>query len=311
MLQARLKVPQPIRSAESLESNGGFKGLTPQQMSARTLFFGDGGRRHTEEPRSDTYQFKPGRRKLYPGPSDYERPGGLKKLPHPVPKVPPRAEQRHIPSAAMRSGYDVPEHSIEKALNRKVAVRREDGLLARDFISTEVTLDKAFGVKVKCNGGIRQQRNGIPMANPGDKLYSAVEYSPGFYKEFNSDYSRVGGREGTGGKVGTIAPPGEAAAYEAARDTSKLFNPASMTHTMGRQDTLNFRPRLSYEERMRMKATREAIEEVEELTVGKISAMNEDGLSWEDKTGLFVWKTKAIKEKEKKREEAEAEEKKE
>lgn len=27
----------------------------------------------------------------------------------------------------------------------------------------------------------RLRRNGIPMANPGDKLYSAAEYQPGYF----------------------------------------------------------------------------------------------------------------------------------
>ena len=127
----------------------------------------------------------------------------------------------------------------------------------------------------------------------GDKLYAAVEYSPGFYREFNSEYSRVGGRGGDGGKAHEIAPPGQAKIFEAARDTTKAFNPAGMTNTMGRQDTLNFRPRLSYEEKMRIKQTQEAQAEVAELTAGVASARNEEGLSWEDRTGLYVWKTKA------------------
>ena len=153
----------------------------------------------------------------------------------------------------------------------------------------------AFGVKKKCDDGIRQSRNNIPVANPGDKLYSAVEYSPSFYKEFNSDYSRVGGSTGTGGKKLTISAPGQAKIEARARDSTKLFNPAGMMNTMSRHDTLNFRPRLSYEEKVRIAATQAAIAEVGELTEGVVDDRNEEGLSWEQRTGLYVWKTKEQK----------------
>ena len=297
-------------------------------MSSKALFFGDAGKQHYAPHHSETYKHIPGRRILHPNPSGEEKTGGLKRLEIPVPHKPPRAQQRHLPKDQARSGYDVPEHSIEKALNRKVLVRRESGQLARDYISTEVTLDVSFGVKKKCLDGIRQQRNNIPVANPGDKLYAAVEYSPGFYKEFNSSFSRVGGRIGTGGAVRrcvnfvcilfilsslrhysnsypphthtllarSVPPPGEAKRHAAERDTSMGFNPAAMTNTMGRNDTLNFRPRLSYEEKIKIQQTKEAINEVAELTEGKVTARNENGLSWEQKTGLFVWETKAERE---------------
>eukprot|EP00518_Triparma_eleuthera_P006922 CAMPEP_0182473196 /NCGR_PEP_ID=MMETSP1319-20130603/23488_1 /TAXON_ID=172717 /ORGANISM="Bolidomonas pacifica, Strain RCC208" /LENGTH=169 /DNA_ID=CAMNT_0024673961 /DNA_START=169 /DNA_END=674 /DNA_ORIENTATION=+ len=155
MLQHRLRVPQPVRSVESLDQAGGFAALQPLPMSNKALFFGDSGKKKFDPVASETYDFKPGRRKLYPNASGSAKHGGIKKLPHPVPFAPPRAEQRHLPEAQQRSGYDVPEHSIEKALNRKVLVRRQDGQLARDFISTEVTLETNFGVKKKVADGIR------------------------------------------------------------------------------------------------------------------------------------------------------------
>ena len=308
-MQQKLRVPQPIRSEESLDRPGGFADYGPRQIDAKTLFWGDGGKKHYGPKSSQVESWHPGRRTLHPNHSGYAKPTGLRSIPIPVPHVPPRAEQRHMLNEAARSGFDVPEHSIEKALNRKVLVKRDDGRLARDFISTEVTLDVQFGVKKKCDGGIRQKMNGIPVANPGDKLYSAVEYSPGFYKEFNSSFSRVGGRLGTGGDAHDVAPPGEAKRQAMERDTSMGFNPAAMTNTMGRKDTLNFRPRLSYEERMRIKQTKEAIEEVTELTDGVVTAMNEEGLSWEQRTGLYVYKTKKEEERIKNAEE-EAERKK-
>lgn len=311
MLQERIKVPQPVRSVESIESNGGFAGCTPLPMSSSALFFGDAGKQHFPPHHSETYKHIPGRRILHPNPSGEEKTGGLKSIKIPIPHKAPRAQQRHLPKDQARSGYDVPEHSIEKALNRKILVRRESGHLARDYISTEVTLDMQFGIKKKCDDGIRQQRNNIPVANPGDKLYAAVEYSPGFYKEFNSSFSRVGGRIGTGGAVRSIPPPGEAKRHAAERDTSMGFNPAAMTNTMGRNDTLNFRPRLSYEEKIKIQQTKDAVNEVAELTEGTVTAMNEDGLSWEQKTGLFVWETKAEREAKAKAAEGGDEEKKE
>jgi hypothetical protein len=281
------------------EIEKGFQAYSqPHVASAKEMFFGDGGKGHYPESRSETYKFQPGRRKLYPNSSEYEKHGGIMKLPIPQPRVQPRAEQRHLPGSQQRSGYDVPEHSIEAALNRKNRVVRENGSLARDYISKEVTLDVSFGVKKKMHGGISDMRNGIPVANPGDKLYAAVEYSPGFYREFNSRFSRVGGREGNGGSFNDIAPPGKAREYANARDTTVAFNRAGMTNTMGRGDTLNFRPRLSYEEKVRIRQTQEAVSEVAELTEGTVTQMNEQGLSWEDRTGLYVWKGKGKREEE-------------
>jgi len=293
MLQHRLLVPSRPPDNNVLSA---FPSSSAP-MTASQMFFGDGGKHHFPTPHSDTYAFKPGRRKLYPSKSGSAVQGGLRRIPIPVPKTKKVPEQRHLPDAQRRSGYDVPEHSIETALNRKILVRREGGELARDFISAELTLDRAFGVKKKCEGGIRQSRNTIPVANPGDKLYSAVEYSPGFYKEFSSGYSRVGGRTGTGGKVLDIPEPGQAKIQARARDSTKMFNPAGMTNTLGRGDTLNFRPRLSYEEKVRIAATQAAIAEVGELTEGVVTDRNEDGLSWEQRTGLYVWKTKDQKKK--------------
>ena len=269
--------------------------LNPTSMSAASLFFGDAGKKHYSPPSSETYQFKPGRRKMYPTHSGYEKAGGIRKLNAPVPNMPPRAEQRHLSHAAARSGYDVAENSIERQLGVKHVVKRPTGEPARNFVSTEITLDVSFGVKKKCDDGIRQQRNGIPVANPGDKLYSAVEYSPGFFKEFNQHFSRVGGRLGTGGQAHSIPAPGKAAIYAQERDKNILFNPAGMTNTLGRGDTLNFRPRLSYEEKMRIKQTQDAIDDVQELTDGKVCVRNEHGASWEDRTGLYVWKGKGAK----------------
>ena len=271
---------------------------SPTPMSAATMFFGDGGRKHYSPSGSDTFQFKPGRRKLYPSHSGYEKVGGIKKLTAPVPFCPPRAEQRHLPSASQASAYDVPENSIERQLGVKHIVVRASGEPARNFVSTEITLDVSFGVKKKCTGGIAQQRNGIPVSNPGDKLYAAAEYSPGFFKEFNGGYSRVGGRLGTGGAAHDVPAPGMAAKYAQERDKNILFNPAGMTKTAGRQDTLNFRPRLSYEEKMRIRQTQDAIDDVQELTEGKVCTLNENGASWEDKTGLYVWKGKNVGKKE-------------
>jgi len=128
MLQARLRVPQPIRSEESLDKQGGVGGMGPRQIDAKTLFFGDGGKKHYAPMRSDVEKWHPGRKKLYPNHSGGEyKVGGLKSIPIPVTHVPPRAEQRHLLKDQARSGWDVPEHSIEKALNRKVVVKRENG----------------------------------------------------------------------------------------------------------------------------------------------------------------------------------------
>ena len=135
MLQAKLRVPQPVRSVESLDQAGGFAALKPLPLENKALFFGDSGKKKFAPNASDTYEFKPGRRKLYPNKSGSAEHGGIKKLPHPVPFAPPRAEQRHLPEAAARSGYDIPEHSIEKALNRKILVRRPSGSLGEHAAS--------------------------------------------------------------------------------------------------------------------------------------------------------------------------------
>ena len=55
------------------------------------------------------------------------------------------------------------------------------------------------------------------------KLYSAVQYSLVFFKEFNSSYSRVGRRLGTGGVAHDIPAPGDAKRLAMERDTSTGF----------------------------------------------------------------------------------------
>ena len=94
-MQSRLRVPQVVRSCESLDQPGGFAAReVPVKMESRTLFFGDGGRKHYEPTRSDTESWHPGRRTLNPNHSGYQKVGGLKRIPHPVPYAAPRAEQR-------------------------------------------------------------------------------------------------------------------------------------------------------------------------------------------------------------------------
>jgi hypothetical protein len=55
-------------------------------------------------------------------------------------------------------------------------------------------------------------------------------------------------------------------------NSGDYFNATSMTNTFGRGDTLNYRPRLSYEEKARIKQTEDAIKEVSGLP-----EMGEDG----------------------------------
>ena len=138
MLQHKQSVPSRPRDNNVLD----YQQHSSTPMNAKTLFFGDGGKSHFDTPHSDTYEFKPGRRKLYPTKSGSAVQGGLRRIPIPVPKSKKVAEQRHLPDSQERSGYDVPEHSIETALNRKIRVIRDSGVPARDFISTELTLDR-------------------------------------------------------------------------------------------------------------------------------------------------------------------------
>lgn len=65
--------------------------------------------------------------------------------------------------------------------DRRKAVVWSNGVVAKDFISTESSLEKSMGIKhkIRTHGDMR---GGLPCAMPGDKPYAAAEYSNGFFK---------------------------------------------------------------------------------------------------------------------------------
>ena len=82
-----------------------------------------------------------------------------------------------------RSGFDIPQQD-GLVWDRKRVVKRDDGSKARNYISTESSLEKDMGMKIQIDS-VERKRNGVPCTFPGDKLYSSSEYCPGYFKKEN------------------------------------------------------------------------------------------------------------------------------
>eukprot|EP00904_Undaria_pinnatifida_P013908 jgi/Undpi1/9648/HiC_scaffold_27.g12104.m1 len=180
------------------------------------LLPGDRGRRHLTMADSVTEEFRPSRRVLPPSFSgaQHPRPQGLAKVEPCIQKSPRETGIRTNETAARRSGYDIPDPGL--VLQSKHTVTDDTGRAARDRISGELTLEKAFGLKrmVKTQ---RERRGGMPAkGNPGDKNFHHVENSPGFHQagelSVGSSFYRTMPRRGGGGLRGpaaaTAAPDG-------------------------------------------------------------------------------------------------------
>ncbi|CAM9325588.1 unnamed protein product [Ectocarpus sp. 8 AP-2014] len=231
---------------------------------------------------SATEQFRPCRRVLTPGFSGTEqaRPQGLARI-EASPRVTPRPTGlRTNAKASRRSGYDIPDPGL--VLQSKHVVMDDTGRPAKERVSEELTLEKAFGLKRKVNSQ-REKRGGVPAkANPGDKLFHHVDYSPGYHKTgeiiVGSSFYRTRDRGGSG-HVG----PGQAS------------RPPPVPEEVGY--ALAYRkPKMTFNE------TRQAAQYVEDLRgvlglteeapVPEAAAGHEAGASWEERTGMHTWKKK-------------------
>ena len=197
--------------------------------------------------------FRPKRRVLHPRESKTHAQEGKRYLEGPKCDTLIRHPERlHNNAAQMRSGYD----SIEQlAWSCKGRVSL-DGTLAQHRVSLERTLEIECGIKKTVDYASR--RSGIPERAPGDKSYSVVACSPGFYKQ-----------------EGLI--PG-ACIDDRRRKDEVRSSKAGLKH-------------LTYEQKKRAEKLKSELLDVNELTNARDAT--EGTTSWEERTGMYVWQTKA------------------
>lgn len=168
-------------------------------------------RRHYDAPASQEFIYRP--LKDYGiGISDEElrardeRPRGLKKVPSPQRNPAPQHGMKHfvIQSRARSS-------EIAHIAPRKRVVLDDGGVPCRLRAAEQYNLEKAMGKKVTIDN-ILDRRNGIGYRRPGDKLYSAPEYSTGYF--INSQH---------GGGVVPGSNFGFASATQTTKESIKVF----------------------------------------------------------------------------------------
>ncbi|CAM9170656.1 unnamed protein product, partial [Discosporangium mesarthrocarpum] len=230
---------------------------------------------------SATEEFQPCRRVLTPGFSGSQNPRvqGLRRIEWPLPPTPRPEGLRVIPGAATRSGYHVPDPGLQ-IQSKHTVIDTSTGHPARDHVAEELTLENAFGLKRKL-ASTREKRAGVPaLANPGDKLYHHVEYSPGYHKAggtiVGSTFCRQGwGREAPRRGFVSNGPLGYSLAYR--------------------------KPAMGYQEKREALAYADELRGVLELTkappqqpAGGSRGGGEQGstLSWEERTGMYTWPKK-------------------
>jgi hypothetical protein len=151
------------------------------QSECFNLFPGDRGRMKLSQPTSQEQVSRPIRRPLALAAS-YDDvsmpPSGKRSMAQPQSGELNRAEQRHNLPAYTRSGYDESEPKQWKS--RASVAWPGKAANAAHYISTERILEAECGIKVKVRDRATL-RNGIPQRAPGDKMYTHVDYSPGFF----------------------------------------------------------------------------------------------------------------------------------
>jgi hypothetical protein len=216
-----------------------FGGTMPR---LEPLFPGDRGRKKIAQPGSSEQVFKPMRRLLEPTPSgdDLTVVQGKRSLRPSAAVELHRSEARHNPVAQARSGYDDAEQLFPWASKAQVSWGAK-AVNARNFISTERILEVELGTKQKVNSR-SDLRNGIPQANPGDKLYANVDYSPNFFY--------------TEGLIpGSTIQQRRMANSMTVAQTARFYS----------GDGANFRPQPSYAQRMKAAQLRDEINSVNTL----------------------------------------------
>ena len=198
--------------------------------------------------------FRPKRRVLRPRESEVHAQTGKRYMAGPsCDALIKHPERLHNEAAQNRSGYGSPE-TLAWSCKGRVTM---NGAPAEHRVSLERTLEIECGIKKKTVGSLAR-RSGIPERAPGDKSYGVAACSPGFYKQ-----------------EGLI--PG--ACIDDRRKKDVIRTSAS-------------RPRhMSYEEKKRAEHLKSELLDVNELT--RPREETEGTASWEERTGMYVWQTKA------------------
>ncbi|CAM9713759.1 unnamed protein product [Chrysoparadoxa australica] len=165
-----------------LSETGGKSAALALSLAPSSVYepLADRGRKHITQDPSSTWVFRPRRKVIPPRASIHEPSRGRKPLEAPKPaEARPRGKQQ-VPEQANRYGL-MGEPAINLVASMQV-VMDQHGNRVRDRVSDELSLEIALGMKRKLDSR-RQRRNFIPDANPGDKLFRDVDYSPGFHKQ--------------------------------------------------------------------------------------------------------------------------------
>lgn len=89
----------------------------------------------------------------------------------------PYRDRRHLTD----SDIDRKDYSVLSNTGKKIVKDDKNGSAVSQFRSSEGNMETTFNRKQRVKGD--RLRNGIPVANRGDKSYNAPERSVGFYKE--------------------------------------------------------------------------------------------------------------------------------
>lgn len=135
---------KPTRTARASETM-----LAHSTAGEELLVANDRGRRHTYGPANGQEEvFRPLRRRLEPARTgaDQGTAEGKRYVGEPRGQDLLRPERRHIPQAAERSGYDIPEQTLNWTKRGRVMW---DSGPAQHWVSTERTLETECGMKIK------------------------------------------------------------------------------------------------------------------------------------------------------------------
>jgi len=171
-------ISQPQRDPNSL-GHGGFPAARPTEPESVVPH--DLGKRKIHQKPSETEIFRPHLRKIGPlrTGKDDAPPQGKKYIPAPRITDRPRAERQ---KSELFNQQSTTSREFVVHMGTKGRVRDKNGIdVGRARPTAEAQVEKQFGSKIRCEGP-EAMRSGLPIANLGDKVYAAVEYSPGFFQ---------------------------------------------------------------------------------------------------------------------------------
>lgn len=281
-------LPHPTRDPDgirlSLGASASRAAMARLERESRTIT--GGGRKYLEPKPSQEKPFRPSRKKLEAMKHD-DRPQGIKRVPEPRHEEVDRPHGRrpHPDNGKRSENYSL--WGGGQDLGCKIRVKREDGTLACERQAYEDQLEAHLGSKVKIDpADVLSTRNGIGSSRPGDKMYSHVDYAPGFFKRHGEvpDGSYPGSNWGT---YKRMTPFDETEAAAMSRSSTKALNTAPKLWEVGRPKRKKYAPvprHLSYD------AIRAA--EILAKDMDEVAALDKD---WEDRTGMYTWASKKKK----------------